>query len=528
MIITASRIKPRPTAARPKTIETKFFPSPRRGLMLAENVANQSPEGALVLENWICTPTGVRVRGGTAKRYTLDDPVISMWEYIHTSGARKFAATETDIFDLTAVADPDTVPTSVLTGQTSGYYVGAHMGTVAGQYMIVVNGTDDAILLDGATLMALNSGSTPAFTGVDTDKLSHVWTYANRFFFVEKGTMNSWYLPVDSISGAALKFSLAGVFQLGGELLFGARWSLDSGAGLNAKCVFVSSKGEVAVYEGTDPASPTNWALAGLYRIADPVGLQGHVQAGGDLLIATEGGITPMSQVISKDLAALSASGVTANIEPLWRDEMSIRKSEKLELVKWSAKGLLILSLPNKGAFVANVLTGAWSTFNGLDVQCMTTWGTKAYFGSAAGKIYEMEVGGSDDGALYTAKCAAVFDHLGAPGYTKRVTMGRMMFRTLSPVQAKLTCAKDYNTDFPAAPASPTDYTTISEWDVSEWDEGIWDATTSLQYRSGWVGVKTLGATVSWQVQLTYGVTPLPRAELVSVELAYQPADAIN
>ncbi|TIR78102.1 MAG: hypothetical protein E5X19_32465, partial [Mesorhizobium sp.] len=76
-------------------------------------------------------------------------------------------------------------------------------------------------------------------------KLSFVWTYRSREFFIEKNTLTAWFLPVDAISGAASDFSLAGVFQKGGSLLCGGTWSLDAGDGVDDKCVFISTKGEV-------------------------------------------------------------------------------------------------------------------------------------------------------------------------------------------------------------------------------------------------------------------------------------------
>lgn len=49
------------------------------------------------------------------------------------------------------------------------------------------------------------------------EDLNYVWVYKNRLFFVEKDSLNAWYLPVDSIGGAAEKFPLGGVFTRGGS-----------------------------------------------------------------------------------------------------------------------------------------------------------------------------------------------------------------------------------------------------------------------------------------------------------------------
>ena len=512
----------KPSKDRPPPLKTKMFPAPRRGLQLAENIANQQQEGALVLDNYVCTSKGIRPRGGTPKRYTLDSAVKSMWEFNTSGGVKKFAATETKIYDLTGVADPDAVPTALVSGQTGGYYCTAHMATVAGEYLIAVNGADDAILFD-------TSGyATSTIAGVATDKLSHVWTYANRWFFVERGTMDAWYLAVDSITGTALKFSLAGVFQRGGSLVYGARWSMDAGDGLSAKCVFVSSAGEVAVFDGTDPASASAWSLSGLYYVGQPIGLRAHVQAGGDLLMGVDAGIVPITQAIAKDRAVLALAAVTAPIEPLWREEVSKRQAEKLEILNWAAQGLIIVSLPGQGALVANAQTGAWSTFTGLDVQCMARWGTRAYFGTSDGHVREFESGGSDLGLPYVCQWSGVFDHFGSVGVTKTVTMARPSLLSAVNVAPKVSFAADYVTEFPAAPPSAADQTILGEWDVAEWDVGVWDTTGVSAYRASWAGVGKTGAAFAPQLQMTFGVTPLPRIEVVAIEAAYIDGQPLN
>ena len=202
-----------PYKHKPPPIKQKYFPAPRRGLVLAESHSAQSPESALVLENWICSTTGIRPRGGTTRRATLPSAVKSMWEYASGAGKKKFAATASAIYDLTSHAVPGTAPAASATGKTSGSWITVQFATPGGTYQILVNGTDTALTYDGSAFAA------STITGVTTSTLSHVWAYANRLFFVEKGTMKFWYLAPDAITGAASSFNLAGVFQRGGELL---------------------------------------------------------------------------------------------------------------------------------------------------------------------------------------------------------------------------------------------------------------------------------------------------------------------
>ncbi len=63
----------------------------------------------------------------------------------------------------------------------------------------------------------------PALYAVEFGEgLTYVWKYRNRLFFVQGGSMNAWYLGINSIGGALLQIPLAGATKLGGDLLFGA------------------------------------------------------------------------------------------------------------------------------------------------------------------------------------------------------------------------------------------------------------------------------------------------------------------
>lgn len=199
----------------PAPSQSFTFPAPVRGWILNENLATVQPAGARILDNWLCTPTGVRPRGGSVKHATLTGPVMALFAYNSTTDAF-FGATADAIFTITSPADPEVALTATISGQTSGDYSTAQFGTAGGDFLYAVNGTDDPQLFNGATWTAIDGASTPAITGVTTSGLSQVWSFANRLFFVQGGTMVAWYLPVDSIGGAANSFSLAGVFRKGG------------------------------------------------------------------------------------------------------------------------------------------------------------------------------------------------------------------------------------------------------------------------------------------------------------------------
>jgi len=483
--------------------------------------------GAYQLDNFFPTLTGIRLRGGAKKYATLSNgAVTSLFAYKVGTTEKFFGADTNNIFDISTVSDASGIPTAAVSGQTSGHYATAQVGTSGGDFLYAVNGSDDARLYDGATWTAINAVSSPAITGVATADLSFVWVFANRLFFVEKGTMNAWYLPASSIAGAATKLPLASVFQKGGSLLFGGTWSLDSGSGLDDKCVFVSTTGEVVIYEGSDPASASTWSKVGVYEISAPLGFNATMKAGGDFIIAAQEGMVPLSQAIQKDAAALSLSAISRQIEPDWAAEVSARSSKPWHVLKWPTNNMAVVALPVAGGsepycLVVNLETGAWARYTGWDTECVGLYNSVGYFGTSDGSVRQMETGGSDDGTPYTGFYVGLFDHLRVPGAQKTVHAARTVFRAASAIRPQVSVSTDYTVCPPAPPNSIDDYTT-DEWDVGLWDVATWDVGTELETVTKWSSVGRSGFAIAPQLQITSGVTPTPKIELVAMDMMFE------
>lgn len=512
----------------PKPIAQPYrFPAPIRGWVLNENLSVSQMGGARILDNWIPTTTGVQVRGGARRYATIHatEAVDTLFSYRSGAIEKFFAATASVISEITTVADANVAPTPTVTGRTSGRYSTEHFGTAGGDYLYAVNGSDDPLLYNGTTFTPINATSTPAITGAPTADFSHVWSFANRLFFVEQGSMTAWYLPVDSIGGAAQSFSLAGVFKLGGALLFGAKWSMDAGDGLDDKCVFVSTQGEVAVYEGTNPGSAADWSKAGVYQIAKPLGPNANVTAGGDLLIATEVGLVPISEAVKRDVAALELGAVSQPIAPYWQQQARLISGQNWEIVKLPRQNIMVVSQPAVddmvgSCLVANLQTGAWSRIVGWKTNCLGTFSNEGYFGGSSGLVFLMNSGGSDDGAPYTCVFMGHHDDFAAPTMQKTVLQMRPVFRSGTPFLPKLDAVVDYDETVSSPPSSPSDFSG-NGWDEGEWDAALWDSENLIVRPARWVSIGATGHVVAPVLQLTYGVTPTPLVEFVSIDAAY-------
>lgn len=411
-------------------------------------------------------------------------------------------------------------------GSTGTLYINALSG----------NFQNDETITDGASGSATANGTEGsaligAITGITTSTLSQGWVYRNRQYMVEGGTQSAWYLGSGAFTGAATEISLAGVFKRGGALLFGATWSLDAGDGVDDKCVFVSTEGEVAVYEGSYPGG-SDWNLIGRYDMPKPMGKNGTVQAGGDLIILTEMGAVPLSAVQTKDPAALEAVSVSRNISPDWRTAAIARRSLPWEMVKWPTQNFMLVTLPKTSStdeefcFVVNSLTGAWTKYT-WQTRCATLYDDWIYFATNDGTVHQAEVGGDHSGANVYHRFSGHAEHFGAIGAYKTVIQCRAQFVSSVPFTPKLSVSMDYEIAFPTAPDA-ADTGTANEWDVGLWDVALWDQSAVGSFSTTrWVSVGQSGIVVQPQVQITSGSTRTPDTEMVSFDVLLEHGAAV-
>lgn len=509
--------------------QSKSYTAPIAGIITNAPLATADLQSALILENFWPTPSGIEPRGGAQKRCTIVGAVGAFFEYRAGLTNTFFAASDAAIYSFSDTTPVDTALTAVVTGQTSSDYSFLEKQTDGGSFLTLVNGQDSALIFDGTTWQTVTDLSSPhAITGVDTDKLEHVWSYGNRTFFIEQGSMNAWYLGTNSVSGAAAVLPLAGVFNEGGNLLTGATWSADSGDGMDDRCVFATDQGEFAVYRG-DPADANNWHLEGVYTLGKPLGKNAMMQVGGDLIIATKSGLVPISAATQKDPSQLKLHALTRNMDPDWRREIILAgNAGGWQIAKWDTRNMAVVAPPNSGAeqgycFAANLETGAWTKFTGWQIDAMAVLGDGLYHGDNSGNIYLGDVGGFDDGNAFECKACFQFDHLDAPGYWKTAHAIKGTWRHQSAFAPKHTIAQDYRPNFGAAPSVPMSGTQeVGEWDASLWDQSDWaEDDRSWMVSEKWETASAQGETIAPQIQVTSAQAAKLRCELISVDVMY-------
>lgn len=385
---------------------------------------------------------------------------------------------------------------------------------------------DEALTSAGGAATANGASSAASgitITGVDTSALEQLWLFKERIFAVEKDTMSAWYLPAESIGGAALELPLGSVFAKGGTLLFGATWSLDSGAGMDDVCIFVSSEGEIAVYEGTDPSSAATWSLAGVYEISRPLNKHAFFKAGGDLAILTEDGIIPVSEALRKDRAALQAVAMTFPIEDAWKDAVANRSVEfPITATLWQSKARLYIGVPGDLAYVANARTGAWCRYTGWNVRCSSIADDQLYFANSDGVVLKGENGGSDNGVAYTGAYVPKFSDAGIPN-VKQVNMQALTYRASGAPIYYARAWADYEVGESPIPPIGT-FEDGDVWGTGVWGAFVWGGSATSKTYTKWKTVRNQGYSLSVGVYVTSNTTSAQVFEILATRIRFEAA----
>ena len=524
------------------SMQTVTLPAPTRGMIENENYTFMKPGGAMIMDNWAPTTRTLKLRGGCVRWCTLPErlPVISAFEYASGNTQKMFAANATKLYEVTFAGSPILVKS----GQASGNYCASQLANASGDYMIVLNDQGDYPLrYDGLSWQILDHTLPPdlskpsLITGPPGStvefgrNLVYAWKYRNRWFFIEGGTMNAWYLATNSVGGTLSPIPLSGAAAKGGKLLFGAAWTIDAGDGLDDKCVFVTDQGETLIFTGTDPSDYTNWRQEGRYQVPKPMGMNAHILLGGDLLIATVDGIVPLSAAISKDAGQLKLSMLTETIRTTWRNQVLAKSNWSWTMERWDEYGGLFVTWPggkvgDRYCGVANTSTVAWARYVGWDATCFCRMRGDMFFGTQDGYIQQADRTGYDDGVPYIATVVGGWEMFQSPSQTATWLQARASFAAggREPFNPQLSAVVDYVITLPQPPVPGPDPGGEDVWDQGLWDQALWDqpsVAAPTVRNTGWVSIGATGFSHAPVLQVMVAQTAKPNVELISIAATF-------
>lgn len=522
-------------AAKPRRAREQSWPAPTRGWIANNNLAEPEHNGAFVLDNFFPETETVRMIGGKLKYATIgdgDDQVASLFSYKTGNNEKLFAATASAIYDVSSIADPDVSPYAAVSGQSSGDWAGVQIQTPGGTFLRLVNGADPSQLYNGTAFSAetIHDAADPGLADI-SDTFTNVWVFKKRLFFIQDN-LNAYYLPVETISGAATKLPLGGVFKLGGSLLFGSTWSQDVGDGLQAFCVFVTTEGECAIFAGSDPGNAGDWLHVGTYRIGRPMGKKAWFQAGGDIAIATDIGLVALSAARTRDVAALAPASASWPIHSAWNERVNNRGFAPWHCALWPTRQMVLVGVPSNEDFapempIANAVTGAWCRRTNWDAKCIEIFKERAFIGSGEGRVFLLETTGADDGVPYTATCLLHADALRDPASDKHALLCRAILRAREEPNDVIFVNANFDDALPTAPDAPI-VASGSIWGEAVWGEDLWALDTDVRIRFGeWRSVSAMGDVLAPGIRITSGNLQPPRTDLIRFDMTFDKTDIV-
>lgn len=482
-------------AVRQRVSTTSSVPAPVLGWNARDAIANMKPRDAYIMNNWWPEASRISHRKGSMNYSTSVAGVTeTLAVYQPPNGAElMFGWSGDSLYDMSGGDDPGAALVDTL---TNARWQTINFGTSGGHFMYAVNGSDDPLLYDGTTWKHMNGASTPTLTGsgLTVSDLMNVNVHKNRVWFVEKNSMNAWYLPTDAIGGVLVKFPLGQFFRKGGHLVSMGTWTVDGGAGVDDFAVFITSEGEVAVYAGVDVATANDWKLVGVYTIGSPIGLRCMQKLGGDLMIITTDGVVSASKYLITARTDKSIA-LTDRIQSAMSDAIKFAATNfGWELCFFPNASMLVLNVPldaGSEQYVMNTITGAWARFTGWPAACFCVFSDGLYFGQSGGNRHAW-AGPSDNGQAIQSEMVQAFNYFGNRNRQKHFRMVRPVLGwDINPAKIRLGVDVDFVVAEPTATIFPITDSEILVWDVGRWDTNTWGGNEEL--KADWYAANGIG-----------------------------------
>lgn len=490
------RMNPRRSQWQKNRAKSVSLPSPVGGWNARDALGEMAEDDAVELINFLPSTTLCQLRFGHTQHATgMTGQVETLMSYQGGATSELFAIVQevgsASVYDVTAGG---AVGAAELGSLTNARWQYINLATAGGTFIEMCNGADAVYTYNGTTWTD-QSGN---ITGVTSSDLININLFKNRVWFIEENTLRAWYLPTQSISGAANALDLRAFCKRGGYLMAMGTWTIDAGYGVDDLAVFVTSQGEVLVYRGTDPSSASTWALVGVWWLGSPVGRRCFVKYKGDLLLITRDGLIPLSGALQTSRTNPRVA-LTDKIQSAMSTATTNYGSNfGWQVIPFPAQDMLLMNVPvqagnNQEQYVMNTITGAWGRFQDWEANCWELHSEELFFGgnTFVGQAWDTN---ADNGVAIDSSALQAFNYFGSRGQLKRFTMMRPTLYANGNPSIQGTINVDFNL---AAPTSNLTTATINAalWDTGEWDESLWGEDLTLtNLWQGTVGVGYCGA----------------------------------
>ncbi len=472
------------------------------------SLANMPPDHAVQLDNWIPRPGYLEVRRGCRAWATgiggSSTPVETLMAYNspNVTNSKLFAIGGGTIYDVTGGGAG--IPTTI-TGLSNNRWQYCNFTNAAvNAWLPAANGIDNPVIFDGTNWANMT------LTGVTPGNIMSWTPFMGRLWCTLVNSTAVGYLGNSAIAGAVTLFDLGQQMSRGGYINAISTWTQDSKQTVDEYIAFNTSRGQVIVYQGTDPSTANTFALVGVYDLGAPIGRRCFLRISGNLWFVCVDGILPMSEMLTQDRAASAKVAPTTNIQNAMMNSARLyAQNFGWQFIEYARGQLAILNIPQienqtSVQYVMNTLTGSWCQFTGMNANCWEVLSDIPYFGSNDGKVYQWDYGSGDyAGSLnlpITATVQTAFNYFESRGHLKRWTMVRPILTTDGSIVPGIGLNIDFGTGAPISiPSTVT--STGAQWDVAQWDEAIWPANSATV--ANWSTVEGIGQCASIITQVS-------------------------
>jgi hypothetical protein len=487
---------------------TKAIPSPTGGWDALSPLALMDPQRAPILINWVPRPGWVELRSGyNVWSNVSTEPVESIFVYRALGAEQMFVASGDEIYNTSSQAEN----TAVVTGLSNARWQYVNFTPPLGTTVIqCCNGEDTLKQYNGSSWTSPSITGLPG--GLGTSSISNIYAQKQRLWYILNngagaGTTVAAFMPTGNISGAlAGSQDFGSLFSKGGYLLAMADWTIDGGAGPQDYACFISNKGQVAIYQGTDPTSVNTWSLVGVFDLPPPIGARCVLKIGSDVGLITQQGVLPLSSALPFDPSADRSVAITSRIQnqmSLWANSYS--SNFGWQLCSFPLQQLLILNVPTatnstQVQAVMNSLTGAWCQFNGWNANVFEIYNNNLYWGDNVGNINQGYVGSSDLFNTISADMQCAFNYFDDPGRIKRATMVQPLLTASGSITPFMGVDTDFGTSTVSAPVST--FSGGALWDVALWDVALWPSGSVNLIN--WLSVEAIGHALAIRMKINF------------------------
>jgi hypothetical protein len=468
-------------------------------------LSKMDPKYAAVLQNWVPRTGWMELRQGyQAWCQGLSSAAVESLMTYRPAGAPEqlFAVTNGYVWDVSNQGLPVQQPIGPFSNSRWQYL--NFTPPLGSNYLLMVNGADGYWAYTGGVW------SQPSVSGVNPTVFSSINMHKERVWFVQRNSTIAWFLPTGGIQGTATSMDFGPLWSKGGYLVATGTWTIDGGLGPDDYFCAVSSRGQMAMYKGTDPTNSSAWALVGVFDFPSPLGNRPFCRVGSDLWMISLEGVIPVSQGLPFDPGAIRSVAITSRIQnAMLLAAAQYQNNFGWEMISFPAQALAILNVPiaanvQQQQYVTNMMTGAWCQFTGWNFNTFALFNDLLYAGDNSGNVVQAYAGVADLVSPINAFKACAFNYFGDPARLKQITMVQPLMVSSGAVTPTIGIGVDFNPTSSLTPAVVNITPVGAEYGAAYYDKSYYAAGNSSTAQ--WLSAQGEGHALS--IEMAVNVLP--------------------